>query len=863
MNNSKDIQKENGMKGSQDEMEKDLFFSMDENDITDDHDNPVDHALTDEMEAIFNEMKSESEHDGDGDYSKTESVEDDIPSPTEVRDFVSEFSSNDPDTDAEEETFGYKSIDDDGVDEIDDTPKETKGKGKKKSVKKTSKNTKEKPEKMRISFFQGLIRFFIVIACLGIIAGCTVGVLLALYLADATADDNKILDINQIKLSFATRLMAYDQEKEEWYEYERLYSDENRLWVEYGDLPDNLIKAIVASEDQRFWTHHGVDWKRTAFGFINEYIHRMSESTQGGSTITQQLIKNITEDKAVSGIDGVLRKLREIYRALEMEKNYSKEQILEAYLNTFRLGSQVAGIESAANYYFGKHASELSMAESAAIVCITKYPTAYDPYLNPDENHRQRNYVLYYMKDYGLITESEYTRAKAESDAMVFDEANKNTSSTSTVYTYFTDAVIEMCLKDFQEILGMSLSEAYNELFQGGLTIYLTIDPKVQDAVEATAFDQELWPEVEYEEDGTRKDNQIEAGIVVMNYDGEVLGVAGGIREKTISRSLNRAITSKRQTGSSMKPIAVYAPAIELKKVHYSTLLPDAKFYDDSDGKPWPRNFSNTYGEPVTVYKGVVLSLNTIAVHTMNLIGADFSFDFLTSSLGITSLVDSRWDESQGKYLTDRTYSMGLGGLTDGATVLEMTAAYAIFGDGGVYTTPHFYTQIFDKSGDVLLDKTRYLMKSAAVSEETAEIMNHILRGVVREGTGTRANYGDMPLAGKSGTSSDNNDYWFIGLNPYYVCGVWMGYDQNGPMNPYSIHFDTQIAFKNIMSTISEGLEYKDFPTTGNLVQRAFCVASGNLATEACPDTRVGWYTTDNLPTTYCTHSYVAPAPTP
>ena len=589
----------------------------------------------------------------------------------------------------------------------------------------------------------------------------------------------------------------------------------------------------------------------------------MSESTQGGSTLTQQLIKNITDEKSVSGLDGVKRKLREIYRALEMEKNYSKEQILEAYLNTFRLGGQVAGIEAAANYYFGKSASDLTMAESAAIVCITKYPTAYDPYLYPDENHRQRNFVLYNMYDYGMVTEAEYKAAKAESDAMVFDEANKETSSTSQVYTYFTDAVIEQVLEDLQNIKGMTFSEAYNELFQGGLTIYLTVDPFVQKTVEEVAADPEIWPELELDENGEPLQNQIEGAIVVMDYNGEVKGVAGGIRGKSVSRGLNRATTSKRQTGSAMKPLAAYAPGIELKKINYSTLLPDTPS-EEYEGKPWPRNFSRSYSEyPLTVYRGLATSLNTIAVHVINLVGVDFSFDFLTTSLGFTSLVDSRWDESQGKRLTDRTKSLALGGLTDGCTVLEMTAAYAIFGNSGIYTTPHFYTQISDKSGDVLLDKTKYITKSAAISQETAEIMNYLLRGVIREGTGTRAAFGNMPLCGKSGTSSDNNDFWFIGLNPYYVCGAWMGYDENGEMSPYSIHFDVQYAFRDVMSTICEDLPEIDFPTTGNLVRAAFCMATGDLATGACPDTRVGYYTRDNMPD-YCDHaSFGAAAPAP
>ena len=856
---------------------EDIFFTSDDVDVN--QENQEYSTATNEMEAIFDELRSESAAYDDEAEDSGSDLDDRALSDTDEAEDNTEMDLSDEEAHKEEELFAEDGIvldlDSEDTGDNDTQMEDKKGKRKQKSAsykkrygmkqeKENEKKTKkgknqESPpvEKARISFWQGLIRFIIVMACFAIILASVVGVLTALYLADATADDNKLLDINQIKLSYATRLMAFDKEKQEWYEYERLYSDENRLWVEYGDLPQSLIKAVVASEDQRFWTHHGVDWKRTAFGFINEYIYRMSESTQGGSTITQQLIKNITSDKAVSGIGGVLRKLREIYRALELEKNYSKEQILEAYINTVGLGDQVAGIEAAANYYFGKHTSDLTMAESAAIICITKYPSAYNPYLNPEENHKQRNYVLYNMYDYGMITEREYYMAKGESDLMVFDESNKSASSGSKVYSYFTDAVIEQVLDDLINIKGMTDSEAMNELFQGGLTIYLTIDPEIQNTVEATAFDTELWPDYEYEEDGeTRKENQIEAAMVVMNYDGEVLGIAGGIREKTVSRALNRATTSRRQTGSSMKPLAVYAPALELKKIHFSSLIFDQPFNTDTDGKPWPRNFSNTYGNSVTVYKGVCQSLNTTAVWTMNLIGADFSFDFLTSSLGFTTLVDSRWDESRGMYLTDRTYSMGLGGLTDGCTVLEMTAAYAIFGDGGVYTTPHFYTQICDKSGDVMLDKTRYLTKSAAISEETAEIMNYILRGVIKEGTGTRANYNStMPIAGKSGTSSDNNDYWFMGLNPYYICGVWMGYDKNGPMQPYSLHFDTQIAWKNIMSTISEGLEAKEFPASGNVVKASFCADSGDYASEACTNVKTGYYTRDNMPSSTCIHN--------
>ena len=708
-----------------------------------------------------------------------------------------------------------------------------------------------KKKKRKTSFWQHLLRFIIICICVCCLAGCTLVIGLSLYIADVTKDDNKILDITQIKLSYATRLMAYDDETNEWYEYQRLYSGENRVWVDYDDMPQCLIDAIVASEDHDFWNHNGVSWKRTFYAFLNEIFHM--SSTQGGSTITQQLIKNITDEKQVSGLSGILRKVREIYRALEMEKNYSKEQILETYLNTFRLSGQVAGIEAAANYYFGKTTSELTVEECCSIICITKYPTAYNPYLYPDENRTQRNYILYEMHDLGYLTDEEYQEAYDASYAMTFDEANTVNVSSNDVYSYFTDAAIEEVLDDLQEYKGLSESEAYDLLYEGGLTIYLTIDPDVQEACETVAEDPDMWPEREYDSEGNLLDNQIEAGMVVMDYNGEVKGLFGGLGEKTTSRSFNRATQALRQTGSSMKPLADYAPGIELKKINYSTLFPDTAS-EEINGTAWPKNYDGTYGTPVTVYKAVAASLNTVAIHVLNLVGYDFAFDFLTASLGFEHLVDSRVSQWTGQVVTDRTLSLGLGALADGVTVLEMTAAYCIFGNDGEYIEPHFYTTITDASGDVILDKTQYITVTQAVSVETAEIMNYMLRGVVSEGTGTTARGGQFPIAAKSGTSSEDNDFWFIGLNPYYCIGGWMGYDENKWMT-YRYHFDIQLAWKAIMDEICADLEYKDFPSNGDIVAASFCMASGDLASGACTNTRTGYYTTDNMPDNVCSHS--------
>ncbi|MBP0970218.1 MAG: transglycosylase domain-containing protein [Oscillospiraceae bacterium] len=718
--------------------------------------------------------------------------------------------------------------------------------------------SKNKRVRRRASFFQVLVRLMIFFICVGILGACALAVGVTMYIADVTVDDEKMLNLDNIKLSLATSIMVQDPDTGEWYEHERIYGGENREWVEYSDFPDCLIDSIIASEDIRFRTHHGVDWKRTAFAFLNTFLRlfniELASNIQGGSTITQQLIKNITNEKDVEGLDGILRKIREIYRALEMEKNYSKTQILEAYLNTFRLGGQVAGIESAAKYYFGKTTADLDLAECCSIVCITKYPGAYDPYIDPEENKTQREFILWTMLDQGLITRTQYDSAMAKSEEMVFDESTINAGATSKIYDYFTDVIIDQVYEDLKKYLDLSPDDAYTLLYEGGLKIYTTMNPKIQRAVESAAWDDDIWPDYEYDGNGNKEENQIEGAIVVMNYDGQVLGCAGGIREKTTSLSLSRAYSTTRQTGSSMKPLAVYAPAIEMKKVHFSSLFPDiaSEYYN---GYPWPRNFSYTYGSPVTIYKAVVDSLNTIAALTMQLVGPDFSFDFLTSSMGFTTLVDNRWDDYQGMYLTDRTKSLALGGLTDGCTVTEMCAAYATFGNNGVYKSPRYYTIIEDSNGDIVLDKNKVCQTNQALSPQTAYIMNQILQGVTREGTGTTLNRGTYQVtACKTGTSSDNNDFWVCALNPYYCVAGWMGYDLNGWMN-YSEHYDIQYAVRDVLIDISNDLPYKDFARPDGIVTATFCMSSGDIATSACGNRRTGYYTSDNYPSGSCMHT--------
>lgn len=761
-----------------------------------------------------------------------------------------------------------------------------------------------------------VLTFVVTIMCICVIAVCTVSIVAAMYLVKVTVDDENLLDLNSLEMNYASSLMAFDDATGEWYEYQRLYASDNRVWVNYEDLPKELIDVLVASEDQRFWLHKGVDIKRTVMAFLNEYVLKRAfyDRTQGASTITQQMIKNITSEDEVSGSAGALRKLREIYRAFMLEREYSKEQILEAYLNTVNFGGMVYGIESAADYYFGTTASELTTAQSAAIICITKYPGLYDPYIDAEENKYQReDVILWMMHENGFLNDREYSDALAESATFDFSTVKSNTSLTNDVWTYFTDTAVESVIDDLVDYKNMTHDEAEKLLFNGGLKVYLTIDPKVQTVVDDVAFNAQdynnteahsrytntntyrwfgtqvkgfedtdnydIWP-VEYQtdengdwvydDDGFKvpieSGKQVQSGMVVMNYDGEIVGIAGGVREKATSRSLNRAYgkTARRNTGSSIKPIAAYAPAIEMNAVHMSTAFPDTPFMQ-LDGNEWPRNYSRqygAYGANITVYEGVCVSLNTTAVWTLSRVGYDYAFDFMKNSLNMYSLVDSGDGvyDANGEELFDRGIGLTLGDFTYGITPVEMAGAFMIFGDSGYFVEPHCYTKVVDSEGNVILDKEKLVLRDQAISEETAWIMNRIMKGVFAEGTLTaaRQDSGTMEYIGKSGTSSNNTDFWTCAMNPYYVMTLWEGYDDHRTVPDYRPHAN-QLAFKEIMKQITVDLEDAKFTPSDNVYTASFCMDSGDLASAGCTTVRTGYYKRGGpAPSGYCAHELIA-----
>ena len=689
--------------------------------------------------------------------------------------------------------------------------------------------------------------------------GSVAAVWLASYLVDATKEDDRFLNLNDVKLAYTTILYAEDPANPGQYvEYHRLRNDtENRVWVDLDKIPQDVIDAFIAIEDKDFYNHKGINIKRTIAAAINEYTPiKLFSSRQGASTITQQLVKNLTEDMDVEGMGGLFRKLREIFRAWTLEKNYSKDMILEAYLNTLRLSGQLGGVQAGANVYFDKDIGDVTLAQAASIAAITNAPTYYSPIANPENNVERRDYILYLMLENEMITQEEYDEAIAEELVVVTDHETVASSDTTS---YFTDMVIDQVIADLQTELGMTAGEATSYIYSGGLRIYTTVNPIIQTAMEeefvtdGETFGGTNYKEAVIKDEATGEQRIIypQAAMATIDYDGKIVGVVGGLGEKTADRSLNRAVDSVRPVGSTMKPIGAYAPAIDMGYINYSTGLPDMPYKKIKDPKTgeerdWPRNYvgEGIYEEiNIPVVHAIERSLNTIAVWAVDMLGPENAYDFLTNTLNISSLVPADIDHGP----------MALGSLSYGISPLEMAAAYAMFGNGGVYTTPYCYTTVETAQGDIILEKQVTTVQ--AISEDTAYIMNRALRQVIVGSRGTAAAVGGpnrMEAVGKTGTTSDDMDHWFIGLTPYYCSAGWWGYDEQIPLTVNYRKHPPTLAWKNVMNIAQADLEYKNFPTSSSVITLTYCKDTGDLATESCPNQATGYYTEDNKPATTC-----------
>ncbi len=707
-----------------------------------------------------------------------------------------------------------------------------------KKSKKHKNNTSQSDEtSTKFKVLRALIGFAMVIAVVFIVCFSVVSIY-----AYSVVHGDPIFNLTEQKLAQnqTSFIYAYDKDNNP-VELTRLHGEENRIWVDTENMSEFMDDAFIATEDQRFKQHHGVDWVRTI-----GVIVKPKNLGQGGSTITQQLIKNLTEENQVT----IARKFNEILSALNIEKNYSKDEILEAYLNTIYLSEGCYGVKTASEKYFGKDVSDLNIAECASLAAITQFPSKYDPLIHPEDNRSRQLWIMDMMLKKKFITQEQYDEAVAYE--MVFTNSknykgsqvtdDESQSKTNVIDSWYVDYVVSTVIDDLQKE-GYTYNKAKSMVYGGGLKIYCAMDFDVQESLEDV-----------YENFKKMPDKKIQGAMAIMNYEGRVLGVIGGTGKKKGALEFNRATQAKRPPGSTIKPISVYGPALEksLKDdkfdFYWSSMIPD-KPLKKVDGKWWPRNESNTYSNSnTTLQYGLAKSLNTIAARTLDKIGVDYSYNYITEKFHISTL-----DEA-----LDPAYApMATGSVTYGTTILEMTAAYATFGNGGQYYYPYCYYKIEDSQGNVVLKKDAEGTKEQALSESTGWVMNKLLQTVMTSGTGTTYKLPNIECFGKTGTTTASVDRWFIGGTPEYVAGVWYGYDVQKEIH-YSLSPNPSgTLWKTVMTEIydKKGTAKNTFPEYDGIVQKAYDPSNGLLANYSSGV--YGWYDKNNLPS-YSSNTYSA-----
>lgn len=787
---------------------------------------------------------------------------------------------------------------------------------------------KKKPKKRR-SIIGMIFSFIGCMLCLCIMAASVGGVLLSMYIVQVTADDGETLDLDNQKNRQTS--IIYDINGNE---YASLSRNENRIWRELSAMPENLQNAVIAIEDKNFRTEPGINLKGTIGAALNAFTgNRIWGTNRGASTLEQQLIKNLTGDNEQDN----MRKVREIFRALGLDNKYSKETILEAYLNTIPLTGIIHGMEAGSIEYFGKHVEDLTLAECATLASITKNPTKYNPATNPEELIKRRNHVLYEMYTQGYITETEFNAAKAETVTLTEKTSTTENATRSSSNSWFTDALYTQLLSQLQEDLNYTADEAKELIFSGGLRIYSTVDPKVQEGVEKTMYneddlipalwheepvclrdypaDSSSWDEVQYDdatglpitkegyavygqeaipvyadEEGTTlkmgtstdpdypNDTTVylcvyekvrtQAAMAIVDYSGNILAIGGGIGEKKYDLGFNRA-TSPHQTGSTMKPIGAYALALDYKLINYSSQILDSPYYSAEDKKvlkdqyigvmspyseaaqsrsdvwrAWPTNYGGVGGQgnPMLVYDALQQSYNTVAVWVGDMVGVDYLYNFVHDTLEC-SYISAENDMDLGPLV--------LGSQSSGLTVVQLAGAYTMF-NTGTFTTPHYYTEITDYQGNMILDNNKYINTTQAISADTAYIMNRMMWNVLHSRKGSaygKAPDGEMDSVAKTGTTSNYKDYTFAGLTPYYVTAIWWGCDRPTEMDTLGKAgrnaSPIQYAWKALMENLQADLPVKEFAKGENVVEKHFDTSTGAIISSGGS---VGYYTEDNLP---------------
>ena len=601
-------------------------------------------------------------------------------------------------------------------------------------------------------------------------------------------------------------------------------------WKSIYDMPKNLKNAFIAIEDKRFYEHNGVDWLRTAKAFLN-YLFKFDKSGYGGSTITQQLIKNITGENDFSP----KRKVEEIFRAINLEKSLGKNEILEAYLNVVYMSQNCYGVGAASKLYFNKNVEDLSLAECATLASIVQNPSKFDPYSNLQNNVQRRNLVLKEMLSQNLITKVEYQNAIKEK-LIVSDDVKNN--RTSGIYSWYTEALINEICKDLSAKYNLNVSAARNLILKGGYNIYSVMNPELQNYAEKVYANYKAYID---NQNGTYPESSC---VVIDPYTSDVLAIVGGVGKKNGNLIFNRAIDAKRPIGSVIKPLSVYLPGLEEGILNYSTVYDDTPL-QLANGEYWPKNSPNIYRGLMPISYAISHSVNTVAVKALRDLGTNKSIEYL-GRFGIN--VDPKSDNNDS--------SLALGQLTNGDNLLNVTNAYTMLVNGGSITTPKTYLYVTDSLGNKILDKG--VETNKVISKENAYIMTKMLCGVVNEGTASFIKLKNkISTAGKTGTTSNNEDKWFVGYTPYYVCGVWTGYDSPKPM--YYTKNPSCVLFDEIMKFAHEDLDLnRDFEEPIGIIKKEFCFDSGEIPTRHCENdirgdrTNVGYYKFGNSPKEKC-----------
>ena len=630
-----------------------------------------------------------------------------------------------------------------------------------------------------VSVAGAVLRVLGTILLIVLVTGLLFLCIFAYYVKNCLSTDLDV-QLSDFTVSLSSSIL-YEDSDGNWQNLTNLSSTENRVWIDYADIPKDMEHAAVAIEDKRFYKHKGVDWYRTTGAFINMFLSMKNDF--GGSTITQQLIKNLTKQDDIT----VQRKLLEIFQALEFEKSYDKEEIMEWYLNIVYFGEGCNGVYTAAETYFGKEPKDLTLAECASIIGITNNPSKYDPFISRENNKARQETILKQMYEQGYINKEQYDEAVAQELVFVRSESD---DATQTIYSYYAEAVINDVLNDLVEQKGVSRDTARTLLYSGGYQVYSCYDPSIQQAIDDVYTDLDKMPQRP-----SASGQQFESAIVIMDpYTGEIKGMSGGTDKKTINFGTNRATQSKRPPGSSIKPIATYGPAMELGLITQYTQVNDSPDIKLSGTSWYPKNSGGGNYGVITIREALQRSLNTVSAQILDKLTPRASYEFLKDKLGVTSLAESDCDYAP----------LALGQLTNGITVREMTQAYSAFVNDGVFTYGRTYS-----SGEVVLENPARTI--VAFKANTAWNMTDMLCNAVNSGTGSEARLSGMPVGGKTGTTTNNCDRWFVGFTPYYVAAVWTGYDMPEYMN-FSGNPAAQI-WKLVMESIHKDLPTKSFPT--------------------------------------------------